>query len=678
MPTRFRPQDDEGFTLVEVIIAIAVLVVVTAATAPVFFGAMRLTGVTDHRSQATNLAVLATEQMRSLPYAEVGYQNTPANCTNPASLNVTGLSAGAAPVVLTSAGPLDSMPTTTVEQNTTFTLLRCVYWAASSIPGSSNSYKQTVVQVSWPSTGGALSVTQSSALYPGTETTPSTTTPTTIPEVVNPVCTAGDDSTNPATAIDVTWTAPVGGSPPDHFILYYTTYNPGSSITGSGMPYSTSPSVSGTSWVATVGPGATYWFQVAPVAADGSVGAASSPCSATTSSVGGTTTHHSAASATAISLALGGSTTPYTVTSPATSATNDGTQSDNPQVVQPTVSIPGADSFLSVTGATEIAEAASAGSSYACAGLLSSGATMSGGSSSGPCSVSGGGSGGVVLNLAALPGVGSAIDAVVGGLTLNLAGATAWATEGAGGVTSSGSASLTGATVTVSTVGGLVSQTLSLSLPATLTSGTDLVQAITVAISASTDPTIAALAAPLQAALAPALSLTGDYQSTSGGVLTVSAVHISVLSGVGQADLAATTVGANTATTTPPACTVSSLVVTPATGANGGGVALTPSGQLASETSFGLAVSANTTCSNLEVGYAPTDCVPGASGCPTLYATLSGQGGTYYGTAGTSSTVWNVGTTTFTVFVGSPASPYSPLAQQQVILCTEKATSGQC
>jgi prepilin-type N-terminal cleavage/methylation domain-containing protein len=678
VPTRSRSQEDGGFTLIEVIIGTVVLVVVMAATAPMFFGAMRLTGVTDHRSQATNLAVLASEQMRSLPYSEVGYQTTPASCANPASLNVTGLGSGASPVVLTSAGPLDSMATTTVEQNTTFTLLRCVYWAASSIPGSSNSYKQTVVRVTWPSTGGTLSVTQTSALYPGTPTTPSTTTPTTIPEVVAPVCTAADDSTSPATAIDVTWTAPVGGSPPDHFVLYYTTYSSGSSITGSGMPYSTSPDVSGLSWVATVGPGATYYFQVAPVAADGTVGTPSAPCSAATSSVGGTTTHHSAASATAVSLALGGSTTAYTVTAPATSASNDGTQSNSAQFVQPTVSIPGADSFLSVTGASQIAEANTNGSSYACAGVLSSGATMSGGSSSGPCSLSGGGSGGVVLNLAALPGVGSVVNTLVGGLTLKLTGATAWATEAAGGASSSGSASLTGATVTVSTVGGLVSQTLSLSLPGTLTSQTDLVRAVTVAIGASTNVTIAALATPLQTALAPVLSLTGDYQSTSGGALTVSAVHISVLSGVGQADLAATTVGANTATTTPPVCTVTSLVVTPSTGANGGGVALTAAGHLASQTSFDLAVSANTTCANLAVGYAPSDCVPGASGCQTLYATLAGSGGTYYGTAGTASTVWNVGTTTFTVFVGSPATPYSPLAQQQVILCTEKGSSGQC
>ncbi|HMC38960.1 MAG TPA: fibronectin type III domain-containing protein [Acidimicrobiales bacterium] len=687
MLTRLRTHLDDGFTLIEVMVATVVLVVVMAATAPAFFGAMRITNVTGERSQATNLAVLASEQMRSLPYTEVGYATTPASCANPASLGVSGLGSTAAPVVLTSAGPLDSLPATTVEGHTTFTVLRCVYWSASSIPGSTGAYKQTVVKVSWPTTGGVVSVSQVSALYPGTNTTP-TTTPaptTTLPaqqQVVLPVCTAVDDTASPSSAIDLSWTAPVGGTAPDHYLVYYSTYSPGGAISTGVNPFSTSPSVSGLSWVATVGPGATYYFQVVAVAADGTASSPSNTCSATTTSPTppSTTTYHSASSATALSLALGGSTTAYTVSSPATSASNNGTGSNNATVAQPTVAIPGADSFLSANAATQVAEANTDGTSYACAGVLSNGATLSGGSSSGPCSISGGTAGGVSLNLAALPGVGTAINTVVGGLTLNLSGASAWATGSAGGSTLTGSASLNGATVTVSTVGGLVSQTLSLSLPATITSQTDVVHAITVAISGSSNSVIKALATPLQTALAPVLSLTGDYQSSSGGVLSVSALHISVLSGAGKGDLALATVGANTSTTvtTSLACNVSSIVVTPSTGTNGGGVALTTSGHLADENSFQLAVSANSTCTNVQVAYAPSDCVPGASGCATSYASLSGTGGIYYGSAGTSSTVWNVGTTTFTVYVGSPAAAYSPLAQQQVILCTQKGNSGKC
>jgi hypothetical protein len=230
-----------------------------------------------------------------------------------------------------------------------------------------------------------------------------------------------------------------------------------------------------------------------------------------------------------------------------------------------------------------------------------------------------------------------------------------------------------------------VTQTLPLGLPSTLTTSTDVLKAITTAIGSS--PAVASLATPLQTALAPVLALTGDYQSNSNGVLAVSALHINVLSGTGTGDLALSTVGPNTSssttttTTTPPPCSIYSLVVYPVAGpGGGGGVALTSSGILADETSFQLSVNVGTGCSssNIEVGFAPSNCVPGASGCSTSFATLSGSGGTLYGSAGTSSTVWNVGTTTFTVFAGSPLVPSSPSESQQVILCTEQGTTGRC
>ena len=669
-----RVDKDDGFTLIEVIVATFVLIVVVAATGPLFFGAMRLTGVTDQRSQATNLAVQANEQMRALPYTEVGFYATPAGCT------------GSSPVTLTAAGPLDTLPTFSTVGKTTYTFLRCAYWASSSMAGTAGAYKQTVVKVSWSTTGGPLSVTETSALYPGTNTTP-TTSPapsTTIaaPPVQAVTASAVDDTTNPTTAVDVSWTAPVGGTPPSYYLVYYTTYSPTGDISASTNPFSVSPKIGGTSWVATVGPGATYYFQVVAVASDGTSSPASNTTSGSTTQIPGTTqtTYSSAASAAALSLALAGSSTPYTVTYPATTATNNGSGTNSATTVQPSISIPGADSFLSVTAGTQIAEANTNGTSYSCAGVLSSGNTLSGGSSVGPCSVSGSGSGGISLNLAALPGVGTGINAVVGNLSLNLNGATAWASGNAGGTTLTGSAQLLGGSVTVSTVGGLVSQTIPLSLPATLSSPTNVVQAITTAVGGSANPVIKALATPLQTALSGLLTLTGDYQTTSSGVLSVSALHISVLSGAGSGDLAIASVGANTSTsvTTPPSCSVTTLAVTPSTGANGAGVALKSSGQLADESSFQLAVGASTGCTNVQVAYAPTDCVPGAAGCTTSYAMLSGTGGTYYGTAGTSSTVWSVGTTTFTVYVGTPAVAYSPLAQQQVILCTQKGNSGKC
>ena len=676
-----------------------------AALGPLFYGAMRLTGVTDQRSQATNLSVAATEQMRSLPYSEVGFYSTPQACANNSET----------PVTLSAPGPLDALPASSAVGHTTYTVVRCVYWSASSIPGSSDAYKQTVVRVSWTTPGGVVTVSQVSALYPGGSSSPVTAPATTVPtsSLNAPLtCTAVTNGTNPTSEIDLSWTAPLGGLVPSYYLVYYTTYQPAGAITASSNPYTTSPDIRALSWNVTVGPATMYYFQVVAVAPDGTVSDPSGTCStatsstASTSSTTGTTTttttvpasptYSSNASATAVSLDLGGGSTPYTVTSPATSATNNGQGSNDPVVFQPTISIPGADSFLSVATATQIAEASTTGTSYSCAGVLSNGQTLTGGSFSGPCPVSGSGSGGISLNLEGLPGVGSAVGSLVSGLVLDMNSASSWASGSAGGGTLTGSASLSGATIVVTPTGGLVpTQTILLSLPSTLTSPADIVKAITTAIGG--DPAVSSLAAPLQTALASALTLTGDYQSTGSGVLTVSALHIAVLTGTG--DLAVSTVGANTTqpppatttttsttssttstttTTTVASCSVDSLVVNPSTGIDGGGVALTQSGTLADESSFRLSVNVTSGCSNVEVGYAPSGCQPGAVGCDTSYAPMTGSSGTFYGTAGTASTVWQVGTTTFTVFLGANPAPYSPLTQQQVILCTEKGTTGKC
>lgn len=152
-----RQCPEGGFTLIEIVVATAVLVVVMSSVGPLFYGAMKLTGITNQRSQATNLAVAATEQIRSLPYSEVGYNVTPAACS----------SSGQTPVTLRSPGPLDTLPATTVEGGTTYTIVRCVYWSASSMPRTPEAYKQTLVKVSWPARGGGLVVSQTSALYPG-------------------------------------------------------------------------------------------------------------------------------------------------------------------------------------------------------------------------------------------------------------------------------------------------------------------------------------------------------------------------------------------------------------------------------------------------------------------------------------------------------------------------------
>ena len=285
------------------------------------------------------------------------------------------------------------------------------------------------------------------------------------------------------------------------------------------------------------------------------------------------TTYTSNASAQALNLALGGTSVAYLT--PATTASNNGTGSNSANVVSPTVSLPLADNFLVAPVATQIAEANTNGSSYSCAGVLSTGRTLSGGSTSGPCTVGGSGSGGVTLNISGLPGVSSVANITVGtitigGLSLSLDGATSWATSNAGGSTMTGNASLLNASVTVSatvTLLGIrtaVNITLPLNLTSPLTGPTNLLTAITNAIAGNS--ILSAIASPLASSLSSVLSLTADYQSTSGGVLTVSALHIGILGSLVSADLAESTVGPNTintpATTTTTSTTVAATTTT--------------------------------------------------------------------------------------------------------------------
>lgn len=290
----------------------------------------------------------------------------------------------------------------------------------------------------------------------------------------------------------------------------------------------------------------------------------------TTTTTLAATTYTSNASGQAVNLALGGTSVAYLT--PATTANNNGTGSNSPSVVQPGVSLPVADNFVSVQAGTQIAEANTDGSSYSCAGALSSGRTLTGGSAAGACAVGGTGTAGVALNISGIPGVTAAADITVGtisigGLTLNMDGATSWATGNAGGTSMTGNASLVNASVTVSatvTLLGIrtaVNATMALGLNSSLTGPTDLITAITNAIAGNS--VLSPIASPLASSLSSALSLTADYQSTSGGVFTVSGLHIGIVGSTVSADLAKSTVGPNTVNT--PATTTTTSTTVPAT-----------------------------------------------------------------------------------------------------------------
>lgn len=255
----------------------------------------------------------------------------------------------------------------------------------------------------------------------------------------------------------------------------------------------------------------------------------------------------SQSAAQAINLALLNNTVSYT--SPATSASNSGSGPNNAVSTQVSLSIPGTDNFVGLTAATQVAEANTDGTSYACSGDLSTGDTLGTGGYSSPCSTSGSGTGGVWLDLSKLPGVVTALSSLVADIKLTFNAVSSWAACSAGSATCTGSATLGGVSVTVTLLSGIPVGPLSVSLPAgAISSPTNVIPLVISALQGNV--LTSALATTISNALSPVLSLTAGYQTDTAGVETVDGLHLALLSaGVATgatANLAVSQAGKNT------------------------------------------------------------------------------------------------------------------------------------
>ncbi|MHB1535941.1 MAG: prepilin-type N-terminal cleavage/methylation domain-containing protein [Acidimicrobiales bacterium] len=298
-PPTFR--DERGFTVIELLIALMILAIVLTALAPAFFETMSATAMTNQRSVANGLAVAADEQLRALPYWEVGYNigTTPAGCptTDPVTFSPA----------LTNP-PVSALLTTQTVGGTQYTLQRCLNWMTADIQSSDDSpsdattpdaddlagaYKQSVVTVTW--TGSGLPVSETSAIYPGgkgpyttayKEYTPANATPpaSAFPPSPPTTVTAVDDVLSPSSTIDVAWVAPL--TTPTPVAEYIVEYNTTGVFTSDPSTYTSSPPVTGLLWNTGIfTEGSTYYFQVISVAADGTTSTPSTPIvSATTAS----------------------------------------------------------------------------------------------------------------------------------------------------------------------------------------------------------------------------------------------------------------------------------------------------------------------------------------------------------------------------------------------------------
>jgi hypothetical protein len=227
-----------------------------------------------------------------------------------------------------------------------------------------------------------------------------------------------------------------------------------------------------------------------------------------------------------------------------TKADNDGNDPVYPVKNTPLVSQLQGQSFLTAGSLSELAEADIDGSSYACAGIGAPGAGVAAGDQGQTCTLTGSSTDGVGIDLAQIPGVGTLLSPIAS-VTLTAGALLANAYDDNG---QHGTGSISDLKVNVALLGGLLPP---FSVPVTVPAGVNqpLLPAIVDALSNYAgdplnllDPLITLLTNTISAVA----TLTVNYQDTAGGVLTVSALHVSLLGdAVGSADLAKVTVGPN-------------------------------------------------------------------------------------------------------------------------------------
>src|SRR6478735_10960238 len=79
MPGKQRDADEEaadregGFTIIEMVIALAILAMVMAPLARVYWSSIRTAGAASHRTDGSSIASREMEGMHAVPYAQVGF-----------------------------------------------------------------------------------------------------------------------------------------------------------------------------------------------------------------------------------------------------------------------------------------------------------------------------------------------------------------------------------------------------------------------------------------------------------------------------------------------------------------------------------------------------------------------------------------------------------------------------
>jgi prepilin-type N-terminal cleavage/methylation domain-containing protein len=174
--TRRQPARDDGFTLVEMVVALLIISISFTSLAYVLFAGMRAVGAARQRSGVTAIANAEMERLRSLPYGSVGVSSTDENRSR---VYPDGEHDGRQAVVIDAASPdgaraleafqANVAPNPPVPGLAKYDITRRITWEAEPREdGDPEKFKRLEIQIDWVENQMvAKSLTLKSVLYPG-------------------------------------------------------------------------------------------------------------------------------------------------------------------------------------------------------------------------------------------------------------------------------------------------------------------------------------------------------------------------------------------------------------------------------------------------------------------------------------------------------------------------------
>lgn len=293
-PRGRRAQDEEGFTLIEMMVSLTMFAILSTALAGVFYASLRTATSSTQRSKAAALATRETEALKAIPYDNLGFYSSQAGYLATFEGRTTVTLGGVIPV---DANAQTEPRATTTVGPTSFSIVRNVVWADTAGPATTyaQAYKRTTVQVTWTDGMGPHTVRQDSIVYPGgrgaytgpgggsttTTSTPATTALTPPPGA--PTLDSAAPAADPAgrSQIDVAWTAPspAAGGSVSYYVVEQAT---DSGFTANVVASPQQPSSAASYPVTGLAPNTTYWFRVVAFGSSGTASTPSNSRSATT------------------------------------------------------------------------------------------------------------------------------------------------------------------------------------------------------------------------------------------------------------------------------------------------------------------------------------------------------------------------------------------------------------